>query len=298
MSYNTRQQTMDEGYGSDHLHSSPMKRKIESALARESAAFKENYKVLGVIHNSANGTIYDCIRKVDGLSCVAKQVSKTKISQWVVVPNSGRRIPKEFYFHQLASSVDGVIGVLDYFERRTSWVLVMEKPENSTDLFEVSSEVGRFDESVAKVIWRQICQTTLNLHRVGVFHRDIKDENIIVDVTTLTARIIDFGCSDSYGPTKLYSTFAGTREFAPPEVFTADYHLADPTTVWSLGTLLYTMLMGSIPFETAEDIVTGEASQSISSLTPDAQDVIEKCLRSSPAARPSIEELLAHPFLH
>ena len=293
-----RCQHSDEGYGSDNLSTSPVKRRLDSSIARDSVAFKNKYKVCGLLHNSANGLIYECQRKSDNTTCIAKQVVKAKVTQWIIDPRTSRRIPKEFYLQQLASSVQGVVQIFDFYERRSSWVLVMEKPANSTDLFEVSAEVGKLDVSTARTIWRHVCQTTINLHRAGVFHRDIKDENILVDVTSLKARIIDFGCSDWFDPNKKYERFAGTHEFAPPEVFTIGTHRAEPTTVWSLGTLLYTMLMGRIPFDSTEAIKAGQFSRSISSLPKSTQSAIKQCLQINPAKRPTIEELLAHPFLN
>ena len=46
--------------------------------------------------------------------------------------------------------------VLDWYERRTSFVLVMEKPRNSIDLFEFSRTFGAIKEEPAKIIMKQV----------------------------------------------------------------------------------------------------------------------------------------------
>ena len=65
---------------------------------------------------------------------------------------------------------------------------------------------------------QQIVSAVHYIHSRGVVHRDIKDENIIIDRDSGQAKIIDFGCGtllhDYY-----YKDFAGTPEFYPPEWF-------------------------------------------------------------------------------
>ena len=65
---------------------------------------------------------------------VIKQVPRSKIHKMMSIKD--RLIPAEFYYHLHASDNEGVVKVLDWYEQRTTLVLVMEKPPNSIDLFE------------------------------------------------------------------------------------------------------------------------------------------------------------------
>ena len=85
----------------------------------------------------------------------------------------------------------------------------MERPENSKDFFEVSRQYGALRECPAKIIFRQVAETCQNLHRHGVLHRDIKDENILVNLKTLETKIIDFGCATEFDPNREYQKFSG-----------------------------------------------------------------------------------------
>ncbi|CBY32329.1 unnamed protein product [Oikopleura dioica] len=225
-------------------------------LSRENRIFKEKYFVEKVINNSANGIIYKGFRKEDKIPVCVKQVPKSKVGTWSDI--SGRVVPNEFKMHIEAEKCEGVVQVLDWFERKSSFVCVMERPENSVDLFELSSRLGAFSEDPARIIFSQIVSTCSKLHQVGILHRDIKDENILVDVDTLETKLIDFGCATTFKEDEKLNEIAGTPEFFPPEVYTTGVYAPEASTVWSLGALLFVMLVGDLPFQTTEQITKRE----------------------------------------
>lgn len=185
---------------------------------------------------------------------VVKQIPKSRISKFVCV--EGRSIPSEIYFHMTASGAPGVVKALEFFERRTSWVLIMEKPSNSIDLFEFSSQFGALSEDAAKIIFRQVVESCIHLKSRGVFHRDLKDENILLDIKTLETKIIDFGCATDYEE-RDYTELTGTPEFCCPEYYTVSQYKPESSTIWTLGTFLYVLLFGDIPYENKTDIIRG-----------------------------------------
>ena len=80
--------------------------------------------------------------------------------------------------------VPGAVKLLDYFERPDSFIIVMERPPQSKDLFDYITEKKLLDEELARDFFKQIVETVLACHEAGVLHRDIKDENILVDLKT------------------------------------------------------------------------------------------------------------------
>ena len=304
----------DEGYITDSPRASPngflkvadhVTHDNESYFADENAKFKSKYKISKLLNNSANGVIYEGYRRLGdnsdrigdraGDKIVAKQVPKSKIGRYEAM--NGRNIPLEFYLQIIASSKSsGVVKALDIYERRTSWVLVMEKPTRSRDLFEILNERGRMSESCVRMISKQIIKTCCELATTGVFHRDIKDENILVNASTLETKIIDFGCGEIDQSQARFMKFCGTPEFAPPEALLELGYSADSATVWTIGTLLYTMLVGDIPFESRDDILTGRFRHDISCLSIQSQKIIKCCLSLNASKRPKLEKILDFDF--
>ena len=92
----------------------------------------------------------------------------------------------------------------------------------------------------------------------GILHRDLKDENILVNVNSLGIGIIDFGCSTQWNTHFRYNQISGTPEFFPPEVYLNQSYNAESITSWSIGCLLYILLFGDLPFDTKQDIINAK----------------------------------------
>lgn len=64
------------------------------------------------------------------------------------------------------------------------------------------------DEQMSRIFFHQVVRTVVQCHSLGIVHRDIKDENILVDLDTLTLKLLDFG-SGTYLQDALYTDFEG-----------------------------------------------------------------------------------------
>ena len=121
-------------------------------------------------------------------------------------------LPIEVCLLNQVSRLSGVIHLLDYFEKPDSFVLVLERPRSTKDLFDYITEKGCLEEDEAQDFFRQIVSTVSELQKVGVFHNDIKDENILVDLESGSLHLIDFG-SGSFFSEDVYTEFDGELNF-------------------------------------------------------------------------------------
>ncbi|KAJ3065585.1 hypothetical protein HDU98_011067 [Podochytrium sp. JEL0797] len=118
------------------------------------------------------------------------------------------------------------------------------------DLYEAIMQKGGFPDFAVKDVFSQLCDGVMHCHSRGYYHRDMKPENILLDVGNLTAKITDFGLATR--DTWSYEMGCGSTRYIPPEATAS----ADPTKgyspiasdVWALGILLVNLLFSKNPW--------------------------------------------------
>lgn len=119
----------------------------------------------------------------------------------------------------------------------------------------------------------RVCQAVQHAHQKGVIHRDLKPPNVLVSIEDgrPTPKIIDFGIAKATQGRLIDRTlttdgrrFIGTPEYMSPEQASVDsQHLDTRTDIYSLGVLLYEILVGVTPFRRAEHADDGENPEEI-----------------------------------
>lgn len=275
-----------------NLFSLSSRRTTVGRLGSDILEFQSQYKLKGVLGKGGFGTVHAGIRKSDGMLVAVKEVSKDKVLEYTV----DDKVPLEIALMQQVSDVPGVIRLIDYFDMTHSYYIVMER-FNSKDLFDFISEEGPLGENLARQLFRQVLDTVIQCHTRGILHRDLKDENILIDLSSHQLKLIDFG-SGTYLHDGIYTDFEGTRVYSPPEWIKYRRYKADGLTVWSLGILLYDMLCGDVPYETDQQILQAELIWFPQvNLSQEAKNVISQCLNPDPESRISLQQLLNHPWM-
>jgi serine/threonine protein kinase/Tfp pilus assembly protein PilF len=109
--------------------------------------------------------------------------------------------------------------------------------------------MGQLSSGKTIFIAKQICEGLVEAHRLGVVHRDLKPQNIMVDEDG-NARIMDFGIARSLKTKGITAAgvMIGTPEYMSPEQVEGK-EVDERSDIYSLGVILYEMVTGRVPFE-------------------------------------------------
>ena len=140
-----------------------------------------------------------------------------------------------------------------------------------------------------------MCEGLADAHAQGIVHRDLKPANIFVVKKLsgeLTAKIIDFGISKRVGEmseTTTVTTIIGSPYYMAPEQANSSRDVDHRADIWSLGVILYRVVVGKLPFEgTISAVLAGIRTQDPrfpEGLDPGFRRVIQGCLEKDLARR-------------
>jgi len=115
------------------------------------------------------------------------------------------------------------------------------------ELFLLITKNRRFAEPIAKFYFAEILLSIEHLHSQNIMYRDLKPENVLIDLDG-HVRITDFGLSkDCFGPRERAKSFCGSPEYMSPDMLNQESHTR-MVDLYSLGALLYELLTGLPPF--------------------------------------------------
>lgn len=197
---------------------------------------------------------------------------------------------------------DDIIEFIDFFETEQNIYLVLEYFPGSVDLYTLleSRDMKPLREKDAKPIFRQLVSALAYSHSQGISHRDIKLDNILID-RKARIKVIDWGlCTHLQSMTDKSTQFVGSPAYCCPEIYRREAYNPFKADVWSAGVVLYALLVGYFPFSQHEQ-ESGQQrevcfSYSNSNLSLEAQDLIRSMLAHNPEERPTMEEVLLHPW--
>ena len=228
---------------------------------------------------------------------------------------------KILYETKLMSKLNhqNITKILEMFEDE-EYILIIMEYINGGNLFSFVQKRRKLSEKISKFLFRQIILGIKHIHSQNIVHRDIKLENILINLNN-TIKICDFGISRILSsPDELLYEQSGTPMYMAPEILlsTKDKgYKGFPVDIWSAGIALYIMLSGTFPFNikkysdsffdandvakkniVLKNIIINQNPKPIEKISDNARDLLNGLLNKDPNKRFTIDEILKHPWIN
>ncbi len=231
----------------------------DNALA-EGLYLRERYVIKGILGRGGFGFTYEAYDEAEGKKCAIKEYFPK---------DAAMRLPDRRTLYQMSDAaeanyrdgmirfneeaqvlwklqgVQSVVSVYDYFNENNTCYFVMDFIDGVT-LKQLVKENGKLDYNVVKAIFFDVGTGLIQVHSMGVFHRDIKPDNIMLEASTGRAKIIDFGNAENIKRESGQEHYRMLTEyFAPPEQYKADSEQGTFTDVYAFASTIFYALTGN-----------------------------------------------------
>ena len=268
---------------------------MASNMTPESIDVVGPYELRGVIGEGAFSVVRLACHVETQQFCACKIVQRSHLS----IHNLDLRFENEIRINQQLHH-PGIVQLIDLLKDDQNYYIIMEFCPNG-ELFQYIISRGRLEEFEAKIFITQILQALRHIHAVGVCHRDMKPENLLMDEVG-RVKISDFGLSRFTGQFGLVNTPCGSPCYASPECISGKPYNGFTSDVWSVGVISYAMMTGQLPWtkrnqqQLFEQIRKGEYAIP-AYLSDNARSFITGLMTVDINFRMTIDMALNHPWL-
>ncbi|KAH7833884.1 hypothetical protein Vadar_010756 [Vaccinium darrowii] len=249
-------------------------------------------KLLGY---GASAKVYRAKNLRTGQSVAIKVISKQKVLERGLTEHVKREIS---IMRQLRRHPH-IVRLYEVLATKAKIYLVLEYAKGGELLAEVK-KAGRFSEDLSRRYFQQLISAVGYCHSRGIFHRDLKSENILLDENR-DLKLTDFGISavtDQIQSDGLLHTFCGTPAYLAPEILAKLGYDGAKVDIWSCGIILYTMNAGYLPFNDPNlywKIYKGEF-RCPDWTSPELKRFLSRLLDSSPSTRITVDQIINDPW--
>ncbi|KAL3221190.1 hypothetical protein MRX96_029530 [Rhipicephalus microplus] len=214
-------------------------------------------------------------------------------------PGQKEKILREIDLHRPLVNKH-VVRLHDFFGDAENIYIILEYCSRKSLVHLLKQRGGQLPETEVALLMRQLAEGVRYTHSQGVVHRDLKLGNMLLD-ENMELKIADFGLAARVADEPPRQAVCGTPNYLAPEVLRMEGH-GFAADVWAMGCIMYALLVGRPPFETSTLTETYQRIlRGAYTLPPGLSDVARSLLVSllqpEPQERPSLNEVLEHPFL-
>ncbi|XP_018392373.1 PREDICTED: serine/threonine-protein kinase polo [Cyphomyrmex costatus] len=212
--------------------------------------------------------------------------------------NQREKMTQEIAIHQSLSHRH-IVGFHGFFDDSNNIYIILELCRKRS-MMELHKRRKALSECETRYFMKQILEGVFYLHQHRIIHRDLKLGNLFLN-DDLQVKIGDFGLAtrlEHDGERK--KTVCGTPNYIAPEVLTKIGHSYE-ADIWSIGCIMYTLLVGKPPFETSSLKETYSRIKQVQYKTPQhigkpAMNMVANMLQLNPSKRPSVVKLMKDTF--
>lgn len=259
----------------------------------------QDLEVIRTIGKGTHGTVVLARRKVDGAVVAVKRVRLSQISE-----NGRKQADNEVILLKSLYHVN-IVRFYDHFLADDELNIVMEYSDggNLRQLVKLRAreKMGPFPEPVIMSWFAQLVLAVAYIHGKNVLHRDLKAQNVFLTHRNVV-KLGDFGISKALAGDDTANTACGTPESMSPEICRGEPY-GKKSDIWSLGCILYEMIMLRRPFEasTLPEIFTkickGDFPPIYPTFSRELRLLVQLMLQQDASKRPSIEDICRFPFV-
>jgi|GEM_PF-3364050 len=232
-----------------------------------------------------------------GHVCAGKCVEKGTLKK----ERARKKLLSEIKIHRSLSHKN-IVRFEHFFEDKTRVYILLEYC-NSQTLMELVKRNKRLSDMETQSLSLQILNGVEYLHSVNVIHRDLKLGNIFL-TNGNEVRIGDFGLATKLEHSnEMKKTMCGTPNYIAPEILDGKLGHSFEVDIWSIGVIIYTMLVGRPPFETKDVKQTYKRIQanlysfpSKLEVSRNSKSLIRSILTKDPKDRPNLTVIKQHDF--
>ncbi|KAK9069075.1 hypothetical protein SSX86_013191 [Deinandra increscens subsp. villosa] len=255
------------------------------------------YDVGKLLGCGAFAKVYHARDVNSGQSVAIKVINKHKISHKAhLMSNVKREID---IMRQLRHPY--IVKLYEVLATKTKIYFVMEFVKNG-ELFEKVAR-GRLSESQSRKYFQQLISAVGYCHSRGVYHRDLKLENLLIDENG-DLKVSDFGLSAVTGQIRsdgLLHTLCGTPSYVAPEILAKRGYDGAKADLWSCGIILFAMNAAFLPFNDSNLIMMYKKIYESEYrcpkwMSPDLRRLLSRLLDASPETRITVDEIKSNPW--
>ncbi|MDE6965352.1 MAG: serine/threonine protein kinase, partial [Clostridiales bacterium] len=174
----------------------------------------------------------------------------------------------------------GVVNVRDFFSANGTAYIVMEFLDGVSLKKYLQRKGGKISVDEVLTIMRPVMDSLTQVHKLGLIHRDISPDNILITKQN-EVKLIDFGAAKYSNPDGRSLSIVLKQGFAPPEQYDTHGDQGPWTDVYALGVTVYYAITGTLPPESIRVVMGKEAIKRPSELGIAIDSGVENALMKS-----------------